>query len=70
MKKNQIKSLFDVAVEMRLSAQYYVVILFQLNKELATWIRQQWLIGRITQSEYIDRLMDYITLEITHSSIG
>lgn len=67
MKKNQIRNLFDVAVEMKLSAQYYAVILFQLNKELAVWIRQQWIVGRITQAEYIDRLMDYITLEVTYN---
>ena len=67
MKKNQIRKLFDVAVEMRLSAQYYAIILFQLNKELAVWIRQQWIEGRIAQAEYIDILMDYITLEITYN---
>jgi hypothetical protein len=64
MKKIQIRNLFDVAVEMKLSAKYYAVILFQLNKEMAIKLRRQWITGRITQIEYSDRLVDSILREV------
>lgn len=68
MKKNQIRNLFEVAVEMRLSAQYYAVILFQLNKESAIRIRRQWIAGLITHVEYTDKLINLILREIQYVS--
>lgn len=60
-RQQQIKGLFEVALEMRLSDKYYNVLLCQVDKGKAHELREQHMNSAISQMEYKDRLVQSLS---------